>query len=233
MPDTDSIATRSELSTLVSRVLGLQRPGQRMILGIAGGPGSGKTTMALGLVQAINALSVARGGAQHLAVHLPMDGFHLANATLDRLGSHNRKGAIDTFDAWGFTALLQRLLVEVDHIVYAPSFRREVDEGVAGEIAVLPESRIVITEGNYLLVDEEPWRATARLATEIWFCETTDTERMRRLIDRHERHGSSAEAAEAWARTVDGVNARLVDDSRHRAALVISGEGGVSHSQPG
>ncbi|MGP2481138.1 hypothetical protein ACTUM2_14915, partial [Listeria monocytogenes] len=78
-------------------------------------------------------------------------------ATLDRLGRHGRKGAIDTFDGWGFLALLHRVRAETGHTVFAPSFRREVDEGIAGEIAIEPDARVVVVEGNYLLVDDGPW----------------------------------------------------------------------------
>jgi len=153
-----------------------------------------------------------------------MDGYHLANTTLNRLGRHDRKGAIDTFDGWGFVALLRRLVTETDHTVYAPGFDRRVDEGIAGEIAVTPSTRVVIVEGNYLLVDAEPWNQIAGLLAESWFCETTDGERMRRLVDRHERHGRSPAAALAWAESVDGRNAILIEATKRRATLTVSGQ---------
>ena len=96
------------------------------------------------------------GGAGRAAVHLPMDGFHLANATLDRLGLRDRKGAIETFDGWGFLALLERVRRELDHVVYAPAFERRVDEPVAGEIAIGASARFVVVEGNY------PWPTRSR-----------------------------------------------------------------------
>ena len=117
------------LAELARRVLGLLGGNSRIIVGIAGSPGAGKTTLAKQLVDRLN-----DDGSR--AVYLPMDGFHLANATLDRLGIHERKGAIDTFDGWGFVALLNRVLAEQDHTVYAPSFERTVDEGIAGEVAI-------------------------------------------------------------------------------------------------
>ena len=206
------------LDALAERVEALRSAGKpRILLGVAGSPGSGKTTLARGLVERINA---RRTGS---AAYLPMDGFHLANSTLDRLGLHDRKGAIETFDGWGFVALLERLHTETDHVVYAPSFDRRVDEGVAGEIAIEPEARVVVVEGNYLLVDREPWSRIHDRLEASWFCVTPGDERERRLVERHSRHGRTVEAATAWAREVDGANAVLIEASRHRADLILSG----------
>ena len=193
-------------------------PGGRTIVGITGSPGAGKTTLAKRLVAHIN-----DGSDDTSAVYLPMDGFHLANATLDRLGLRDRKGAIETFDGWGFVALLGRVLAERDHPVYAPSSERTVDEGIAGEIAVPAAAQIVIVEGNYLLVDQEPWNRIPDLLAEAWFCETAADERLSRLVERHTRHGRSPEAALEWASSVDGANALLIEPTKQRADLVVSG----------
>ncbi len=198
--------------------------GRRFLLGIAGSPGSGKTTLAKALVERINRADAGT------AAYLPMDGFHLANSTLDRLGLHDRKGAIETFDGWGFVALLDRIRDETDHIVYAPSFNRVVDEGVAGEIAIGPEARVVVVEGNYLLIDEMPWSSIRDRLDATWFCETPQDERERRLVERHTRHGRTVAAATAWARDVDAANAVLIEASRHRADLVVSGLTGEEHA---
>jgi len=206
------------VDALTGRVQALaEAAGRRILVGIAGSPGSGKTTLARAIVDRLNA-----GGAT-VAVHLPMDGYHLANSTLDRLGIHDRKGAIETFDGWGFIALLDRLRSESGHTIYAPSFRRKVDEGVAGEIAVEDSAEIIVVEGNYLLSDAEPWAGVVDRLDAAWFCETPQVERERRLIDRHTRHGRTPEAATAWAREVDGANAVLIEQSRDRADLVVSG----------
>jgi len=190
----------------------------RVLIGITGSPGAGKSTLATALVAAVNAADGAG-----TAVHLPMDGFHLANATLDRLGLRDRKGAIETFDGWGFAGLLERVRAETDHVVYAPGFERSVDEPVAAEIAIEPSARVVVVEGNYLLVDEGPWQQVGELLDEYWFIEATEEERVRRLVARHTAFGRTPEAALAWALEVDGANARIIEPTVARADLVISG----------
>ena len=110
-----------------------------------------------------------------------------------------------------------------DHTIYAPSFHRTVDEGVAGELAIEPEARIVVVEGNYLLADQGAWAHVRDRLDAAWFCATPLEEREARLIDRHTRHGRTLEAAAAWARDVDGRNAVLIEQTRTRADLVVSG----------
>ncbi len=202
------------LESLASRAGALVRPDERVIVGIAGSPGSGKTTLARDVVGALGERGIE-------AAYLPMDGFHLANATLDDLGRHERKGAIDTFDGRGFVSLLERIRSEHDQTVYAPSFDRAVDEPIAGALTIAAGTRLVVAEGNYLLVDEEPWSRIRPLLAEAWFCAASGPERMRRLVDRHERHGRSSAAAHTWARDVDGANALLIEPTRVRADLVV------------
>lgn len=199
--------------TLRARIDALLASGERRILGLTGPPGAGKSTLALQL-QAL--------APQH-AVIVPMDGFHLANVELARLGRAGRKGAEDTFDGAGYVALLQRLRTQrPDEIVYAPEFRREIEEPVAGAIAVLPEHRLIITEGNYLLFDRGAWRGVRDLADAMWYIEVDPVVRLERLIARHVRFGRTDAAARAWVAQTDEPNAELIAATRARADLILT-----------
>ncbi|WP_051088083.1 nucleoside/nucleotide kinase family protein [Mycobacterium sp. 155] len=201
---------------LVARVVAhAEQPGTS-IVGIAGPPGAGKTTLA----EAVVAATTARLGAAVVA-HVPMDGFHLADAELGRLGRLSRKGAPDTFDAAGYSALLRRIRSPRGDVVYAPAFERELEQPIAGAIGVAPAARVVITEGNYLLLDAPQWRAVAAEIDEIWYCTVDDAARVRRLIDRHIRFGKSVEAARRWVQEVDEPNARLIAATASRAAGMV------------
>lgn len=156
------------------------------------------------------------------AVLVPMDGFHLANAELDRLGRRNRKGAPDTFDAVGYVELLKRLRRAGPEAVYAPAFDRRLEEGVAGAIRVPPTTPLVVTEGNYLLLDDGPWSGVRPLLDEAWFLDVEDSLRVDRLVRRHVEHGKEPAQARAWVLGSDEANARLVAGTRSRADLVVS-----------
>jgi len=200
----------------VERAVELARSSERTVLGIAGAPGAGKSTLARRIVTAVD----DRLGAG-TAVQVPMDGFHLSNAALDALGRHDRKGAADTFDADGYVALVRRLVAADEDVVWAPDFDRRVDEPVAGSIAVPRAARLVVSEGNYLLDDTAPWSALPALFTETWFCAVADDVRLDRLVGRHMRHGRDHDAARAWAVEVDGVNAARVAPTVIRASRTV------------
>jgi pantothenate kinase len=195
-----------EWGGLVARARRLAAAGRR-VLGIAGAPGAGKSTLAAAVV----------AGLAPAAVLVPMDGFHLAEAELHRLGRHERKGAIDTFDAAGFAALLVRLRSESDGVVYAPEFRREIEEPIACAIPVPPGVPLVVTEGNYLLA----WERVRALLDEVWFLELDETVRLDRLTARHMAFGRGAAEAAARARGTDQRNAELIAATRDRADLIV------------
>jgi len=205
------MAERTTLDALRARAGGLAGAGSRRVLGITGAPGAGKSTLAAELVAAL----------APVAVLVPMDGFHLAGAELRRLGRHGRKGAVDTFDAAGYVALLRRLRDAGEECVYAPEFRREIEEPVAGAIAVPRDVPLVVTEGNYLLVRDGPWASVRGLLDEVWFVEVDERVRLDRLVRRHVAYGKDAGAARAWARGSDQRNADLVAATRSRADLVV------------
>jgi pantothenate kinase len=199
-----------DLATLVARARRLAASGERRVLGIAGAPGAGKSTLAERIVAALG----------DRAVLVPMDGFHLAEAELHRLGRHARKGAVDTFDAAGYVALLRRLREDAG-LVYAPVFRREIEEPVAGAIPVDPAVPLIVTEGNYLLVDAGEWAPVRTLLDEAWFLEVPEPERLRRLTGRHMAYGRSADEAAARARGTDQRNADLIAATCRHADLII------------
>nr|WP_168514673.1 nucleoside/nucleotide kinase family protein [Streptomyces sp. S1D4-11]QIZ00249.1 nucleoside/nucleotide kinase family protein [Streptomyces sp. S1D4-11] len=203
---------------LVERAEALVRPGRRAILGITGSPGAGKTTLAERLVRKLN------GDAPGRVAHVPMDGFHLADVELDRLGLRDRKGAPDTFDAAGYAALLGRLRDEEDDIVYAPGFERTLEQPIAGAVPVFRSARLIITEGNYLLLGDGAWARVRSRLDEVWFCELDEEERVRRLVARHEEFGKAHDTAVAWVLGTDQRNAGLVAATRDRADLVVGAE---------
>lgn len=186
--------------------------GRRFLLGLVGAPGSGKSTLARALCEHL-------GGAAQL---VPMDGYHLANVQLQRLGRAQRKGAPDTFDSHGYVSLLRRLRAPEDGVtVYAPDFRREIEEPIANAIAVEPQVPLIVTEGNYLLMDEPGWRDVRGLLDEVWYVEEDEALRLQRLIARHEAFGRAAEDARSWVAQTDEPNARRIEATRARAHRVF------------
>ncbi|MFD1715683.1 nucleoside/nucleotide kinase family protein [Amnibacterium flavum] len=204
----------SSAEYVVDRAVALAAKGERVLLGIAGAPGAGKTTLAVWLVDRLSARGV-------VAAHVPMDGFHLGDAVLDRLGLSERKGAIDTFDPSGYLALLRRLRAETGGTVFAPAFEREIEQPIAASIPVDPSVRIVVSEGNYLLSPLDPWPSVRREFDEVWFADVDHEQRRQRLRARHERYGKTAEQAAEFVLRVDEANARVILGTREHADLFV------------
>src|SRR4051812_27892459 len=203
--------TITEHDALLSRARQLASSGQRRILGIAGPPGGGKSTLARRVVTALG----------DEAALVPMDGFHLAQAELVRLGRRDRMGAPDPFDAAGYVALLRRLRDGTEDVVYAPEFRREIEEPVNAAVAVPRDVPLVITEGNYLLVDEGPWAQVRQLLDEAWYVVQDEETRLRLLIARHVEFGKAPDFARDWVLRSDERNAELVATTRTRADALV------------
>lgn len=178
---------------------------RRVLLGIAGAPGAGKSTLAAALVTAV----AERQGPDWVA-HVPMDGFHLADVQLDRLGLRHRKGAPETFDADGYAHLLRRLVEEPDTWIYAPGFERTLEQPLAAAMVVPPAARLVVTEGNYLLLPEPRWEAARAPLSQVWFVVLDDLVRRQRLVARHIAFGKEPDAADRWVAASDDPNAALV-----------------------
>jgi pantothenate kinase len=200
------------LADLVDRAARLAAGPARAVLGVTGSPGAGKSTLVEALLRELPAGAVA---------HVPMDGFHLADVALRRLGRLAAKGAPDTFDAGGYVALLRRLRADAEDVIYAPAFERDLEQPLAGAIAVPRSARLVLTEGNYLLVDRGRWAEVRPELAEVWFCDPDPQLRMDRLIARHEAFGKQPEQARAWVQAVDEGNAALVESTRARADLIV------------
>jgi len=197
---------------LLARAHRLADSGDRRILGITGAPAAGKSTLARRLVTALG----------ERAVEVGMDGFHLAQRELNRLGRVERKGAPDTFDAVGYVALLARLHAAGPDVVYAPEFRRDLEEPIGSAIPVPATVPLVVTEGNYLLLANEPWRRVRPLLDEVWFLAPPEDERLARLIARHRAFGRTEAQATERAYGSDHANAVTIAPTAARADLVLT-----------
>ncbi len=216
----DSSSTSSAMPAIpesyLVRLREMLKAGSRIILGLVGPPGAGKSTVGLALRDAFRDISQI----------VPMDGFHLANVELSRLGRAGRKGAPDTFDSAGYVDLLKRLRAQSpDEVIYAPEFRREIEEPIAGAIPIFAETQLLITEGNYLLLEEGHWKKVPAYLDEVWYVDVDDALRIERLAARHQQFGRSRDEAIAWVNNTDEPNARLIATGKLRADLVFRWDG--------
>jgi pantothenate kinase len=189
----------------------LEKSDRRVLVGIIGKPGAGKSQLSSYLIEHL---------PKELTCLVPMDGYHLSNKVLADLGRSDRKGAPDTFDSHGYSALLERIRTSSED-VYFPVFHREIEESIAAEGVVTQKTKLVITEGNYLLHDEGGWRDVYSLLTESWYVDVDDARRLERLVDRHHFYGKDRQAAIEWAHGTDEKNAQLVESTKSRADFLV------------
>ena len=209
MPEVLRLAT----ADLVDRAAELAARGRRVLLGITGPPGAGKTTLSRAVVEALG---------PERSVLVPMDGFHLGDPTLVAWGRRDRKGAPDTFDVGGFVALLRRLRDQQEAYVHAPDFDRALEASLGSAIPVPRAVPLVVTEGNYLLSEDGAWADVAGLLDETWFIDVPDDVRVGRLVRRREDYGADHATAVAWATGSDQRNADVVAATRGRADLAVT-----------
>lgn len=220
LPDPDTVAA------LAADAMALCAGRRRAILGIAGSPGAGKSTLA-----ALLRRHVAAVWGTDAVASVPMDGFHLADAQLGRMGLLHRKGAPETFDSYGYAHLLDRIRHDTDVEIYAPGFDRQLEQPLAGAVAVPAATRLVVTEGNYLLHADLPWRRARALMDSVWFVTAEHRARLDRLIARHVEFGKTAQQARDWVAAVDEGNAELVSATATAAdRVVVNGAHGWSVS---
>ncbi len=206
------VVVSESVEQLVERARALARSGGRRILGIAGAPGAGKSVLCAVLLERLGDDACLVG----------MDAFHLANEELERLGRRQHKGAADTFDVGGYVALLDRLRHQTDSTVYAPLFDRASETSIAGAVPVAVDTPLIITEGNYLLLQQGGWEHVATRLDETWYLDIPAGVRAARLVSRRQSHGESIDAASAWVHSVDEVNAAVVEPTRNSADLIVT-----------
>jgi pantothenate kinase len=190
--------------------------GSRYLLGIAGSPGAGKSTLAQYVVETVNTRHSGKP-----AIIVPMDGFHLDDRELDRKGLLHLKGVPESFDGEGFRVLIERLRQEPARQVKSPAFDRTLESTIADAILVEDYHRLAVVEGNYLLYQKYPWGGIRSLLDETWYIESTDEIILPRLRKRHAAGGRSEEGAWQKIESTDLPNARLIEETRRYADRVI------------
>lgn len=211
MTENSTIAVEATVEQLVARAEAIVGEGQRQVLGLLGAPGSGKSTVADLIVEGLGAK----------AAIIEMDAFHLSDELLVTLGRRDRKGAPDTFDVDGYVEILRRLTEPGAGDVYVPIFDRTLDTSVGSAQLVPADCELIITTGNYLLLDSEPWPRLRRFIDHAWFLEPDEDQRIDQLIARHVQYGKTPDEAREWVLRSDQRNAEMVQGSRDNANWVV------------
>ncbi len=189
------------------------------MLGLIGYPGAGKSTTANFLVDGVNR---AKNGAGEVAVVVPMDGFHRYNSQLKELNLFHLKGVPDSFDGQAFVDLLGKIRQDRASTIGCPCFDRAIEEPTPDAIMIKPEHKLVVVEGNYLLLDRPPWDKARANLDEVWFIDCDMDEVVSRLKVRHAAGGRDPEAARIKMESTDLPNAKLIESTRKSADRVIA-----------
>ncbi len=206
-----SLTAEDIAATITRRAEGARR----FLVAIAGPPGAGKSTLAERLAETLDAHG-------ERAVVLPMDGFHVDNGILEQRGILRRKGAPETFDVRGFADIVHAVRAG-DQEVLVPVFDRDREIAIASARSISPQDRIVLVEGNYLLLDRAPWSGLAPLFDFSVFVAPSIDELERRLTARWQGYALDAAAIEWKLHGNDLPNGRLVLEASRKADLVLEG----------
>jgi pantothenate kinase len=209
--------TPTEAETLLAaRALALAENSARSVLGLAGGPGAGKSTLAVRLVERLNAATPG------VAAYVPMDGFHMRHKKLEALGTAHEKGMPHTFEGAAFAQFLARLKAAREP-VSGPSYSRRIEDVVDDAFTVPADARLLVVEGNYLLVGDPPWQAVRPLLDFAVFIDVPRETVRARLLRRHAEEGLfTEERNREHIERVDLANYDLVSRTRARADLVLA-----------
>jgi pantothenate kinase len=203
----------------------------RYIIGVAGIPGGGKSTLAKEVCHLINSKS-----GSEIAVNVPMDGFHYYKRELDQMPdpaeAYARRGAHWTFDATAFLNCLRRVKFEAKKTLSAPSFDHGVGDPKPDAITILPQHKVVISEGNYLLLDAPPWnqlwrneekgrRGEPTIFDETWYVDCDLNVAMQRVFERQTGNGVTAEVSRGRIAGNDRPNGELIEETKSRAVVVV------------
>ncbi|KAK7245406.1 hypothetical protein RIF29_40250 [Crotalaria pallida] len=219
---------------LVSRVLPpaavSANPNFKHLVGLAGPPGAGKSTLAHEVARRINKLWPEKASSldsqvqpPEVAIVIPMDGFHLYRSELDAMENpgeaHARRGAPWTFNPSRLLMCLKNL--RTNGSVYVPSFDHGVGDPVEDDIFVNLQHKVVIVEGNYLLLEYGIWKEISSLFDERWFIDIDIDKAMQRVLKRHISTGKPPDIAKQRVENNDRINAELVMKSKKNADLII------------